>query len=275
MYEFSRVTTDAQRLAAYEALLRDVFPHARALTREYLAWQYRDNPRGTVVGFDAWAGDVLAAHYVTIPVEYTIHGRAARGLLSLNTATRQEHQGRGLFTRLAEQTYALAGELGYEFVIGVANQNSTPGFVRKLGFDLITPLDARIGMGAVDLTVPSEAALEPLWTAESLRWRLANPSARYRRRGRQVLAPAGRTGVRAVLTGRHAAPAGLSASGRLPAATLWIGLDARARFRGLFADVPMRLRPSPLNLILRDLGGSLGEIRRDDVRFELIDFDAY
>ncbi|MDO8321999.1 MAG: hypothetical protein Q7T23_03565, partial [Phenylobacterium sp.] len=55
----------AEQLAAYSALLGKVFGDAPKFTREALAWRYRDNPDGQVVGFDAWDGERLVAHYVT------------------------------------------------------------------------------------------------------------------------------------------------------------------------------------------------------------------
>src|SRR5215467_4083405 len=103
--------TDAAALEAYRALLGVTTAPCEL---SYLQWLYRDNPCGHVVGFNAYAGDELAAHYATIPVEATLDGAPARGLLSLNTATHPTHQGKGLFTRLAERTYARASELGYE-----------------------------------------------------------------------------------------------------------------------------------------------------------------
>src|SRR5205814_9366938 len=109
-------------------------------TADGLAWRYRDNPAGQVVGADAWDGARLAAHYVTCPLEARIDGAVVKGLLSLNTATHPDYQGRGLFTTLAEAAYAQGAAAGYGFVIGVANAYSTPGFVRRLAFQHVDRL---------------------------------------------------------------------------------------------------------------------------------------
>src|ERR1700754_5049888 len=120
-YQLIPVETTTDKLQAYAHLLSAVFTDTSKFTFDFLRWQYADNPVGKVVGYDAYLGDELAAHYVTIPVLYTLDGQEKKGLLSLNTATDPKPQGKGLFTQLASKTYELAAEMGYEFVIGVAN----------------------------------------------------------------------------------------------------------------------------------------------------------
>jgi len=275
-YATRPIETDAASLEAYRALLGTT---SAPYEREYLPWLYRDNPWGQAVGCNAYAGDALAAHYATIPVEATLDGAPARGLLSLNTATHPTHQGKGLFTRLAEQTYARARELGYEFVVGVANANSTPGFVRKLGFQLVTPLDVLVGIGGVAASGDSGVGFALAWTETALRWRLRRPHARYFATADEpaiVYARAHRLGILAYLT--HA-PRSLVAELPRPRRTqpfrMWIGIDPRLQRRGVLAPLPDRLKPSPLNLIFRDLTGKQRRLRRDTTRFTLLDFDAY
>ena len=112
-------------LSQYQALFASCFPDATHLDAQYLSWLYGDNPAGPVIGFDAWDGDVLAAHYVCVPAAAMLHGKPSRVLLSLNTATAPSHQGKGLFTKLANATYDRGAELGFDAVYGVANANSS------------------------------------------------------------------------------------------------------------------------------------------------------
>ena len=46
--------------------------------------------------------------------------------------------------RLAEGSIALARERGIACVVGVANTNSTHGFVKRLGFELVGRLPATV-----------------------------------------------------------------------------------------------------------------------------------
>ena len=95
---------------------------------EYIKWQYMDNPNGQVVSYNAFdENNNLAAHYAAIPIKMSFGNEIVPGLLSLNTATHPNHQGKKLFTKLATLTYEKAYDMGYKFVIGVANANSTHG----------------------------------------------------------------------------------------------------------------------------------------------------
>ena len=74
-------------------------------------------------------------------MEMNIGGRIARGLLSMATVTHPAHRGKGLFKTLARQSYETAREEHYEFVIGVANANSYPGFIKYFDFTDVCQLD--------------------------------------------------------------------------------------------------------------------------------------
>lgn len=269
--------TAPAQLETYSRLLNAAFGTDKFNTRA-LAWRYRDNPAGTVVGADAWDGETLAAHYVTCPLEAKIDGEVVKGLLSLNTATHPDYQGRGLFTALAQHTYELGAAAGYGFVIGVANANSTPGFLRKLSFHDMGRLHAgvlplaprRFGVAAVQY--------EGAWRRDLLAWRLANPDGRYAmaRRG-ELLGVWARTHLPFVQCGAFlphidtVTPIGGTPVG----ATLFLGLEPRMDLRGLL-HIPERLRPSPLNLIWRALGdGAPSALHRGAVALNFLDFDPY
>src|SRR5258708_2073413 len=141
-YEYRNTVTDAKSISLYSDLLSSVFPDTKKYTPQFLDWQYNQNPSGKVVGYDAFLNGELVGHYVTIPVLYSFNNENIKGLLSLNTATHPSHQGKGLFTKLAQRTFDFAQGQGFKFVIGVANQNSSHGFINKLGFTLVAPLEA-------------------------------------------------------------------------------------------------------------------------------------
>lgn len=281
-YELRPLDLDDAGILRITTLLRKVFPDAAHFTEEVLRWEYLENPDGPAVGTNAWIGDELAAHYVTIPLRATVLGREEKGLLSLNTATHPAHQGKGLFTKLAKATYARAAAEGYGFVVGVANANSTPGFTRKLGFQLVAPLLAMVGAGPLVPQPVPQVDYARTWHPEALRWRLAHPTYRY------TLKPGKKLDL--LMTGRSQAGARLLL-GALPHGTLpkdalplfdgsaplriWIGLDAGLRWSGRpWFNIPMRLRPSPLNLIFLDLTGKERKLDPARIRFQAIDFDT-
>ena len=276
-YVLREVSVDDATIAQVAALLRQVFPRSAHFTDEAVRWQYRDNPDGPVVGFNAWLGEELAAHYVTIPLMARVNGREEKGLLSLNTATHPSHQGKGLFTKLANATYERGAREGFGFVVGVANANSTHGFTKKLGFQLVSPLRAMIGIGALPWSnAPVDLQDESLWSERKLAWRMAHPAYRYATaRAKQqdlVLSERSQATARYVLA---ALPKGsLQASARAPWKKVWIGLDPAMRWSGsAYLNIPMRFRPSPLNLIFKDLSNTGRTLDHARVRFQAIDFD--
>lgn len=284
MMNFAPIAFTEKALLSYSELFSACFPDTNRFTPAYLAWLYRDNPDGTAFGFDAYEGAVLAAHYVCIPAQARIEGQVVRVLLSLNTATHPQFQGKGLFTKLASMTYEAAATAGYSGIYGVANGNSTPGFVRKLGFQLVRPLDAMVGIGRIGDHLDSpgqQLAFERLWTGAALAWRCAsphNPVAR-RRRGGVWQFQASAVGRLVQAYAELTLPADLALTATPGPATplrLYLGLTPDpVRGPRAYASIPQRLRPSPLNLIYRSLTTPGRQLNPSLIRFSFLDFDAY
>lgn len=282
--EIRATTTQPDVLARYADLFQSCFPGSTHLGVRYLKWLYEENPAGTVIGCDAWSGNRLAAHYVCVPVDARVSGVRKRVMLSLNTATHPDFQGKGLFTRLAEATYEAAARAGVVAVYGVANANSTPGFTRKLGFVLVQPLDALIGLGRLDADIRDRAdsEFERDWSVEAIRWRASNPERPYSLRkvsDRYVAAqaPTGKPGLHA--WDEIPLPEGFDGpeTAGSPGLRLHLGLrpGSQKRSSRLWIEIPQRLRPSPLNFIFRSLNDSSFVPSRDTVRLGQLDFDAF
>lgn len=277
-------TVQPEKLRAYQELFAKCFPTAHHLNANYLDWLYQANPEGHVVGFDAYEGDNLAAHYACIPAAAHIDGQTKRGLLSLNTATHPDYQGKGLFTKLASATYEHAANSGFEFVYGVANANSTPGFLKKLGFSLVQPLDARVGFGRLSVDwahARRDAAFYRAWNDDTVRWRISNPANPIKT---QKFSD-GSVGFecsswKTPLIRAYAENSGeniqLFENGKMgPTGKVFVGLfpSSVAPYRTYF-EIPKKLRPSVLNLIFRDLKGS-STLDNSRVLLNFLDFDAF
>ena len=114
---------------------------------EFLKYQYFDNPAGDALielAVDPENG-MLAGQYVVQPAKIRIFGKDQKCVISLNTLTREAYRGQKIFVKLAERTYERAAREGFSLVYGAPNQNSYPGFMRKLLFKDIHhfPLYAR------------------------------------------------------------------------------------------------------------------------------------
>lgn len=76
----------------------------------------------------------VAAYYGVFPMILSYNNQDILVAQSGDTMTSPDHQKKGLFTLLANETYQLADELKVPFVFGFPNKNSYPGFAHKLGW---------------------------------------------------------------------------------------------------------------------------------------------
>lgn len=308
-------------LADATDLLRAELPDPRLIDdTAYLRWCYRDNPSGP-----AWEryhytetpdGDqpLLAAHHVIAARRFRgPAGRRCEGALAYNSVTRSGHQRSGHFIRLHQEIDAEAGAASRAFVVSAANAMSTPAFIKYLGWRMIGPLPVRVIPPAVrgrrdlsnievsaswlnslefdDLAAAVDrhpvAAWSTDWTAETLRWRLSCPFARYwihicddlalvTTRTRHKKLP-----TTVVLKAFPLRPGPIPATRAIrsiarqhrSAFAVYAGINPAVTIQGI--KPPRRLQPSPLNLIVRSLDPSVDNAKIDFDTFELLDMDAY
>ena len=280
MYDFHQATVDSDSIKLYTELLMQVFPESNIFVEEYLKWEYSDNPIGEIVGFNAFENGNLVAHYVCQPVVANLFGKQARGLLSLNTATHEAHRGKGLFTKLADLTYKYAAENGFEFVYGVANANSTPGFIKKLDFQLVAPLDVKFGIGKIAKNITRDQyCFKRNWTRELLEWRVKNPIRAYEITSDRIYADSKKYGIKAIL-GEFEKDIIDNIKGSklksLNPVKLFVGLDNNINWKkSMYFNVPESLKSSPLNLIFKDLTEKNRKLNTKCIKFQVFDFDGY
>lgn len=89
----------------------------------------------THLGYVAYAeNETIAAFYGVFPYPINHSGKIIIAGQSGDTMTHPQHTGKGLFVTLAKLTYDLCKSEGIAFIFGFPNQNSYPGFVRKLNW---------------------------------------------------------------------------------------------------------------------------------------------
>ncbi len=132
---------DAAQLPALSALAQVVSGSAWS-NEDRLAAKFATHAFGAeFVGYLAYPpsadgtiapGTVPAAYYGVFPVAVRFGDHVVLAAQSGDTMTHPDHRGKGLFIDLAKRTYATAREEGVQFVFGFPNENSYPGFSRKL-----------------------------------------------------------------------------------------------------------------------------------------------
>lgn len=262
----------------YLSLFLQCFGADEKFKAQYLEWQYQANPHGRVIGFDAYLGDELAAHYAIIPRSYRHGTLQFSAALSLNTATHPKHQGKGLFVKLAQATYEAAARQGVQFVVGAANANSVGGFTRRLGFSELGQIRLQLGWRAPARPV---AALDLSLDAKWLAWRFSNPSRSYERIAHGDGTSTIRTWVRKAPFNICRVPTDmLDASGLaarmpqglavLPALAPVFGLGGPA---GVL--LPQRFQPSPWHVIWRSLDPACDVALAHALRFDGLSMDTF
>lgn len=232
---------------------------------------YVENPYGKAISFNAYDGEKMVAHYVCIPKKLSIEGRVVDGILSMATVTHPNYRGRGLFKTLAKMTYDHARDNGYEFVIGVANANSFHGFMKYFPFQFVGQLDVKVGYGQ-HIAMDGDKQFCGYWNEDAIRWRnkkgyVANHDTiigNYGKFARTLMGCFDRDTISKI---------DLPKTGFSIKPVLYIGFGGKPK--GFFVKVPKFVKHSPFNLIFMDLtGGKLPKMNKDNVCFQLFDFDV-
>ncbi len=272
---------DINSLQRYSRLLISAFPktslNAKKFSVESLTWLYTLNPEGHAIGFDAIDEGLLISHYVCIPTVISCRSVHVKALLSLNTATATDYQGQGLFTKLAKLTYGVAKELGFCCVYGVANKNSTPGFINKLDFNFVGQLDVFVGFERITDPI-SNLEFKRIWSADTLSWRCSNPANPIVRLSSKssnlFFAKTGYPYIN-VYDEKNDGSANDEPKYRK---NLGIKLLLGFYPQGVpftFVKIPNLLKPAPLNFIFKSLLPTCRVPDKRKIHFTFLDFDAY
>ncbi|MDR1846606.1 MAG: GNAT family N-acetyltransferase [Bacteroidales bacterium] len=270
-YSIRKVELDNLSIQKTCSLLQKAFPKSTKFTPDFLKWQYVENPLGKCIGYNAFDEDKMISHYIGLPVEMNIFGSQCRGILPINVATDPQYGGKRLFSNLAAKTYALAREEGYDFVIGVANAQTTNAYIKHLGLYLIAPLDVRIGFGTKIYDNTQAFNCYHRWTPETIDWRMRNPDNHYAF-SNNILTSSIAT-IAQTISYLPQKPNNVSNKKPVSFLNLYVGLGANLK-KGTYFHLPSFVKRSPFNLVFMDLKGTLPIIRKEDIFFQLIDFDV-
>ena len=103
--------------------------------RSFDHWRFFAGAYGICPSVLAMDEDRLVAFYTVMPVRLRLGGEAVLAAQSMDTMTHPDYRGRGLFLKLAKACYDLAASIGVEVLYGFPNDNSYPGFIRRLNWD--------------------------------------------------------------------------------------------------------------------------------------------
>ena len=241
-------------------------------TKDIFRYWYQENPDGKVISYNAFDQGWLVAHQSFVPERMLVEGQITKCVRSMAVVTHPDYRGKGLLSQLTNAALEGVKTEGYAFAYAVTNGNSVSSFVNHCGFSFVTRLHVKMGFGK-SLTEDGEKTYRRFWSKESLNWRLRN--GKYSRSS-DVIIGKFKPGVNTIMgmmdsllmdsTEFHKkkVPCGIN---------LYVGLGASLPWS--YWDVPKFIKHSPFNLVFRDLtGGKLPVMTKDNVFYQLIDFDV-
>lgn len=273
-------------------LLSIVFPRQNHINFKYLDWLYRKNPEGKAITYNAAINNQIIAHYALIPVTYNLFDEEVKGCLSINTAVTDGYRKIGLFTNLATKAYKKAIEKGYEYIFAISNSASTPGFIKKLNFQLVGSLDVyfkhnlQLSYNTVKYnnSLHKEYHFYNHWNDNTFIWRITRPGSKYNYYNDIPYSLYSKTnlyGLNVCLFEflsndkkiKTLKDLNIPELKNLFPLYMWIGLNKNNIKNVLY--LPKYFRPSPLNLIFKDLTNKNRVLEKNKVKISILDFDAY
>jgi len=130
---FERISES--NLSCLIPLFKECFNHKISI--EYLSKKYNTDEFGVkylgYLAIDSLKSKPIA-YYGVFPIISIYGNERVLCAQSGDTMTHPDYQGKGLFIKLAEETYKLAKIEGVNFVFGFPNSNSYWGFIKKLNW---------------------------------------------------------------------------------------------------------------------------------------------
>ena len=150
-------------------------------------WAYLDNPMGNPIVSLCHADGKLVGHYAVIPFDLAYEGEKLPACLSMTTMVDTACRKYGLFIELAQQVYDVAQSLGYKIVFGFPNAKSTPGFRKRLAWELgeadyVANVTMKQLSGSAEFlaSLADTTLIRPcIADVEFVRWRLSKPGQKY------------------------------------------------------------------------------------------------
>lgn len=136
MVDFLIEKNDFSNISELIELAHSYYNDRDVNNKEYLEWQYLQNPAGKAYLYTAresGSGE-LAGQYTVIPTIFNRSGEKILGSIALNLLTKPKFRRNGLFPRMVSATHKECAEKDVLFTIGMPNHQSYPGLTQKLGF---------------------------------------------------------------------------------------------------------------------------------------------
>ena len=127
------------QLLSYYSGISELFSESfnKTLDKELWEWAYLNNPFGEPLVSIALHNKKVVGHYAVIPLNLENNTDCLLGFLSMTTMVGVDFRKHRLFQRLAEMVYTRIENTNLpSMVFGFPNDNSVPGFIKRLGWSI-------------------------------------------------------------------------------------------------------------------------------------------
>jgi hypothetical protein len=253
---------------------------------EFLNWLYNENPNGKAIVNNVYEDEKIIAHFALIPISVMYKNEIYKSALSVFTAVDENNRGLYFFHKLASKSFDLAKSNGLRFIIGVSNQISSELFVKCFNFKLISPLEVKIGLSKFNEKNDLPHIFEVFKDKKTICWRLNNPRFKYQickqKKQKEFIIFNNHYKLFKMHMGFFSTKdlnfqneIYLKTTYNLNPFNMWIGLNNNLEDKLMSFNFPEIFKPSPLNLIIKDLNSKETNLSKKDIKFNLIDFEIF
>lgn len=119
-------------------------PMGKTESVQHWRWEILGNPVKPIAIMLAWDGNRLVSQEAGSLLRFSVNGAEYLGLLIFDSMTDPEYKGQGIFTETARSLYSCLTEHGYEFVYGFPNANVIQARIKKLDWNIISPMPIHV-----------------------------------------------------------------------------------------------------------------------------------
>ena len=256
----------------------------KSFSVDFFDWLYNKNPNGKAITYNIYDEDRVVAHFALVPITVNYKNKLCKSALTVFTAIDKAYRGLSIFHHIGSKTLDLAKSMKFEFIIGVANNSSAQLFEKCFEFKIVCPLQIKLCFNGFYQMENVFHNFNVFWNEESLLWRLNNPRFEY-----QIFTKKKELKIYNDVYKLFKIDMGNflkedynfllnyknKINFKISPLDIWVGLNSSTPSNLFSINCPKFLRPSDLNFIIKNLNSDDMQIKKEDIKFNLIDFEVY
>ena len=260
------------------------FQLKKSFSVEFLDWLYNGNPNGKTIINNVYEDEKIIAHFALVPIKVQFNNKTYKSAISVFNAIDEDHRNLHIFHQLASKSFELAELEDVRFIMSVANETSSELYVKCFKFKLISPLSVKIGFSKFQEKNNLPHKFEILRDKTTIEWRLKNPRFKYQiyKDHKEYLVFNDNYKLFKMNMG-YISNKDLDLQNKvfsentynLNPFNIWMGLNNNLKKTKMSFNFPNILKPSPCNFIIKDLKSEETNLNKEDIKFNLIDYEVF